>query len=82
MAAEEANVELLRLFLDQPDSLSVINAKVRHHYRAINNCTCKRLSTALLWVRLYYSVCVYIQMNVFTDVTRLILANIISDIQS
>lgn len=28
MAAEEANVELLRLFLDQPDSLSVINAKV------------------------------------------------------
>ncbi|TSK17775.1 NF-kappa-B inhibitor zeta [Bagarius yarrelli] len=27
MAAEEANVELLRLFLDQPDSLSVINAK-------------------------------------------------------
>lgn len=30
MAAEEANVELLRLFLDQPDSLSVINAKVRH----------------------------------------------------
>lgn len=33
MAAEEANVELLRLFLDQPDSLSVINAKVRHRDR-------------------------------------------------
>nr|XP_015219933.1 PREDICTED: NF-kappa-B inhibitor zeta isoform X1 [Lepisosteus oculatus] len=28
MAAEEANVELLRLFLDQPDSLSVVNDKV------------------------------------------------------
>lgn len=28
MAAEEANVELLRLFLDQPDSLAVVNAKV------------------------------------------------------
>ncbi|KAJ8283083.1 hypothetical protein COCON_G00056020 [Conger conger] len=27
MAAEEANVELLRLFLDQPDSLAVVNAK-------------------------------------------------------
>ncbi|XP_076839159.1 NF-kappa-B inhibitor zeta isoform X2 [Brachyhypopomus gauderio] len=27
MAAEEANVELLRLFLDQPNTLSVINAK-------------------------------------------------------
>ncbi|KAG5851604.1 hypothetical protein ANANG_G00053410 [Anguilla anguilla] len=27
MAAEEANVELLRLFLDQPDSLAAVNAK-------------------------------------------------------
>ncbi|XP_066516698.1 NF-kappa-B inhibitor zeta [Hoplias malabaricus] len=27
MAAEEANIELLRLFLDQPNSFSVINAK-------------------------------------------------------
>ncbi|KAG9348824.1 hypothetical protein JZ751_029141 [Albula glossodonta] len=30
MAAEEANVELLRLFLDQPDSLAAINAKVNN----------------------------------------------------
>lgn len=28
MAAEEANIELLRLFLDQPSYFSVINAKV------------------------------------------------------
>lgn len=28
MAAEEANIELLRLFLDQPNYCSVINTKV------------------------------------------------------
>ncbi|KAG7315739.1 hypothetical protein KOW79_020605 [Hemibagrus wyckioides] len=36
MAAEEANVELLRLFLDQPDSLSVINAKAYNGNTALH----------------------------------------------
>ncbi|CDR00531.1 unnamed protein product, partial [Oncorhynchus mykiss] len=27
MASQEANVELLRIFLDQPDSLSIVNVK-------------------------------------------------------
>ncbi|KAI1885192.1 hypothetical protein AGOR_G00217650 [Albula goreensis] len=41
MAAEEANVELLRLFLDQPDSLAAINAK------AYNGNTALHIASAL-----------------------------------
>ncbi|KAK1802914.1 hypothetical protein P4O66_021454, partial [Electrophorus voltai] len=36
MAAEEANVELLRLFLDEPNSLSVINAKAYNGNTALH----------------------------------------------
>ncbi|XP_066562373.1 NF-kappa-B inhibitor zeta isoform X2 [Amia ocellicauda] len=36
MAAEEANVELLRLFLDQPDSLSVVNDKTYNGNTALH----------------------------------------------
>ncbi|XP_072513842.1 NF-kappa-B inhibitor zeta [Salminus brasiliensis] len=36
MAAEEANVELLRLFLDQPNSFSVINAKAYNGNTALH----------------------------------------------
>ncbi|XP_036401681.1 NF-kappa-B inhibitor zeta-like isoform X2 [Megalops cyprinoides] len=36
MAAEEANVELLRLFLDQPDSLSIVNAKAYNGNTALH----------------------------------------------
>ncbi|KAJ8246663.1 hypothetical protein GJAV_G00254030 [Gymnothorax javanicus] len=36
MAAEEANVELLRLFLDQPDSLAAVNAKAYNGNTALH----------------------------------------------
>ncbi|KAJ8410528.1 hypothetical protein AAFF_G00194320 [Aldrovandia affinis] len=36
MAAEEANVELLRLFLDQPDSMAIINAKTYNGNTALH----------------------------------------------
>lgn len=74
MAAEEANVELLRLFLDQPDSLSVINAKVRQH---LSWC-----QITLYMLAAKHSTSLGTQMNVLSNVMHVILASIIKAIDS